>query len=909
MANTENNTDKTVEKTIETLPKNILIVPMRGCPVFPGLFTTIEVSDKQDLDIIKHASKYGGFGLLMLKNEEKSTNALTAEDFCQIGTFVKIKNQVNTIYGTKSLFIETISRFKVLSMISHGGLITAQVEYIEETKLSSTEDKACTAALREALNKRADRSMILDNLRFNASNIPEAIRLADFLASCVVPRNEQQALLEELDGRKRIVWVLKVLADELTVQKMHDEIQSIVAKKIDRRQREYYLREEMRIIQQQLDGLSNTDDLMELTPDELIDSLKATIEGGAPKKDKPKQKPRLIDRLKALNLQGEAYETVFSEYSKMQSMDQNNPDYSSTRTYLETIADLPWNTFSPDDFSIERAKKILEEDHYGVKDVKERILEFLAVRKLKNDTKGSIICLVGPPGTGKTSIGISIAKALNKKYYRFSVGGMRDEAEIKGHRRTYIGSMPGQVIKGLKVTKTMNPVFVIDEIDKMTISNQGDPAAALLEVLDPEQNSTFRDHYLDIPFDVSNVLFIVTANTTDTIPRPLLDRMECIELNGYTSEEKLHIGKKYLVPKSRAKHGLKSSDIKYTDKILRKIAEEYAREAGVRNFEKALDKIHRKVAMEIVENSYKIAELKAAGATDEEIAKNDELLKLPIKITDEKLIKYLGQPIFHEDEVIRANKPGMSVGLAWTSMGGDVLAIEAQHLPGKGDLKLTGQLGEVMQESANIAFSYIKSISANHGIDLSWFEKNSIHLHVPEGATPKDGPSAGITMATAIYSLITGQTMAKDMAMTGELSLLGKVMPIGGLKEKVLAARRNLVKTILIPKFNKRDLDKLEDNVKEGITFHLVGDMEEVLKYAFPEDKFPYREVAKVEQVSQPSPEERIAAAVAKAIASVQAGVNVDASVQAGVNVDASVQAGNTNANATTTVHKAKGAH
>ena len=866
MKNTENN--------IENLPKNILIVPMRGCPVFPGMFTTIEVTDKQDIAIVKQADRFNGFGLLLLKNEDKSTKSLTAEDFYQIGTFVRVKNQINTIYGTKSLFIETISRFKVLAMLTHGGLITAQVEYIEEDKLAPAEDKAFTSTLRDALNLRADRSILLENLRFNASNISEAIRLADYLASAVVPRQNQQEFLETLSGRERILKVLKVLEEELTVQKMHDEIQGLVAKKIDNRQREYFLREEMRIIQQQLDSLSYPDDLTDLTGEELADSLKQALSGEPAKQKKeakPKQKPRLIDRLKALNLQGEAYETVFNEYGKLQNMEQNNPEYSIIRTYLEMVADLPWNNFSPDDFSLERAKKILEEDHYGVKDVKNRILEFLAVRKLKNDTKGSIICLVGPPGTGKTSIGISIAKALNKKYYRFSVGGMRDEAEIKGHRRTYIGAMPGQIIKGLKVTKTKNPVFVIDEIDKMTVSNQGDPAAALLEVLDPEQNTTFRDHYLDIPFDISNVLFIVTANTTDTIPRPLMDRMECIELNGYTSEEKLHIGKKYLVPKSRTKHGLKASDVKYSDKILRKIAEEYAREAGVRNFEKALDKIHRKVAMEIVENDYKIADLKAKGATAEDIANDKELLQLPIRITDEKLIQYLGQPIFHEDEVIRATRPGMSVGLAWTSMGGDVLAIEAQHIPGKGELKLTGQLGDVMQESANIAFSYIKSISANHGIDLSWFDKNTIHLHVPEGATPKDGPSAGITMATAIYSLITGQTMAQDMAMTGELSLLGKVMPIGGLKEKVLAARRNFVKTILIPKFNKRDLDKLEDNVKEGITFHLVGDMEEVLKYAFPEDKFPYREVKAEEQPAQPSPEERIAAAVAKAIASVQA--------------------------------------
>ncbi len=857
---------KNNENKLENLPKNILIIPMRGCPVFPGLYTTIEVSDKQDMEIVKRAEKFNGFGLLLLKNEEKSTKSLQVEDFHEIGTFVRVKNQINTIYGTKSLFIETIARFKVVSMLSHAGLITAQVEYIQEEELSPTEDKAFTTALREALNLRADKSILLDNIRFNASNIAEAIRLADYLASAIVPRQNQQEFLETLSGRERIIKVLKVLQEELTVQKMHDEIQALVSKKIDARQKEFFLREELKIVRQQLQKLGESDDILDLTEDELEDSLREALGEEPLKTKKPKAKAKLIDRLKALNLQGEAYETVFSEYQKLQTMEQANPEYSIIRTYLETVADLPWNEVSPDDFSLEKAKKILEEDHCGIKDVKERILEFLAVRKLKNDTKGSIICLVGPPGTGKTSVGISIAKALNKKYYRFSVGGMRDEAEIKGHRRTYIGAMPGQVIKGLKITKTKNPVFVIDEIDKMTVSNQGDPAAALLEVLDPEQNSTFRDHYLDIPFDVSNVLFIVTANTTDTIPRPLLDRMECIELNGYTSDEKLHIGKKYLVPKSRAKHGLKATDIKYTDKILKKIAEEYAREAGVRNFEKALDKIHRKVAMEIVENEYKIADLKAGGASEEDILSNKDLLALPIKITDEKLIKYLGQPIFHEDEIIRAVRPGMSVGLAWTSMGGDVLAIEAQHIPGKGDLKLTGQLGDVMQESANIAFSYIKSIAASHRIDLSWFEKNNIHLHVPEGATPKDGPSAGITMATAIYSLITEQTMAKDMAMTGELSLLGKVMPIGGLKEKVLAARRNLVKTILIPKFNKRDLDKLEDNVKEGLTFHLVGDMEEVLSYAFPNDKYKYKEHFVPEQKEQKSPEEKLAIAVAQAV-------------------------------------------
>ena len=852
---------------IENLPKVIFIIPMRGCPVFPGLYTTIEVSDKQDIEIIRHCERFNGFGLVMLKSEGKDNNRLSEDDFYKVGTFVRIKNQINTIYGTKSLFLETVCRFKIDNMLIDRGTVTANVTYIQEDELSRIEDKAFTSALREALDQRADRSVLLENLRFNASNIPEAIRLADYLASSVVPRNKQQELLEEFNGKARIMKVLHVLQEELAVQHMHDEIQGMVSKRIDSRQREYFLREEMRFIRKQLDELGHGAD--ELDSEE---SEEETEEGSADKPKRPR-KPKLIDRLKALNLTGETYETVMDEYQKMASMDTNNPEYSMVRTYLEMVADLPWNSFSPDDFSLEEARKILEQDHYGIKDVKDRVLEFLAVRKLRKDTKGSIICLVGPPGTGKTSIGISIAKALKKKYYRFSVGGMRDEAEIKGHRRTYIGAMPGQIIKGLRVTKTKNPVFVIDEVDKMTVSAQGDPAAALLEVLDPEQNSTFRDHYLDLPFDVSNVLFIVTANTTDTIPRPLLDRMEVIELSGYTSDEKLHIGKKYLVPKSRAKHGLKSTDITYTDKMLHKIAEEYAREAGVRHFEKCLDKIHRKVAMEIVEDEYKRAQMREEGATSAAFSEKEatgELLKRPVRINDEKLIKYLGQPIFHEDEVIRANKVGMSVGLAWTSLGGDVLAIEAQHIPGRGELKITGQLGDVMQESANIAYSYIKSICASHGIDMTWFERNSIHLHVPEGATPKDGPSAGITMATAIYSLVTGQVMAKDMAMTGELSLLGKVMPIGGLKEKVLAARRNMVKTIMIPKFNKRDLDKLEANVKEGITFHLVGDMEEVLALAFPSDKFaPGTGKAALPAAPAQTPEEKLAAAVASAVSKV----------------------------------------
>lgn len=800
--------------TKESLPQQIFIIPMRGCPVFPGVFTTIEVSDPLDVDVVGYSRNYNGLGLLLLRTEDKPSAELTADDFYSVGTFVRIKNQITTLYGTKSLYIETVKRFRVLEMFCHKGIISAEVEYIEEEALTPVEDKAYLSALRNEIARREDRSALLDNLKFNATNIQEAVRLADYLAGMVVPREDQQSFLETLDAKQRIMKVLAVLKQEFTVQKMHDEIQTEVNRKMEKHQREYYLREELKTVREELKKLSRgedaDDELRELTEEDIVLGLTGQT----------KAKPKLIDRLNALNLEGEAAETVWAEYQRLDDIEPSSAEYAIIRTYLETIADLPWNSFSNDDFSIEEASKILEADHYGIKDVKTRILEFLAVRQLRNDTKGAIVCLVGPPGTGKTSVGISIAKALHKQYYRFSVGGMRDEAEIKGHRRTYIGAMPGQIIKGLKVTKTKNPVFVIDEIDKMGASIQGDPASALLEVLDPEQNSAFRDHYLDIPFDVSNVLFIVTANTTDTIPQPLLDRMEVIELNGYTSEEKLHIGTKYLVPKSRSRSGLTARDVKYTPKVLKMIAEQYAREAGVRNFEKSLDRIHRKVAMEIVRNRMDVKEGKAE-------------MERPVRITEEKVLEYLGTPLFREDEIIRATKPGMSVGLAWTSMGGDVLAVEAQHIPGKGNLKLTGQLGDVMKESANIAFSYVRSISEQHGVDVSWYTTHDIHLHVPEGATPKDGPSAGITMATAIYSLVTGKVMKPDTAMTGELSLLGKVMPIGGLKEKVLAAKRNKVKTIIIPKHNKRDLDKLEDNVKKGLTFRLVGDMEEVLSLVF----------------------------------------------------------------------------
>ncbi|MCH3908120.1 MAG: endopeptidase La [Sphaerochaeta sp.] len=775
----------------QMLPNNLFILPVVGNPVFPGLFTPLMLSDPQDIDIINQATKHGGFlGLLLTRSPEAKEGQLTPTDMYEVGTVAKIVKRIKLPEGGESVFISTLKRFKVTEYYPSGPYLVASVTYLEDIEDEPEELRAWTRLLVSEMKQLTKNNRLFsEEMRLNMVNIDHPGKLADFIASILnVDRKKQQDVLETVVVRRRIEKVLVFIKDEQDIADVQEKIQARVNQKIEKNQREYFLREELKSIQQEL-GLTTN-----------------------PKTD-------LLNRLKkkfaSLSLTDEAKETVEREMKRLEGMEPNSPEYSISQTYLETIADLPWNEPKPENFSIESARKVLQRDHYGMKDVKDRILEFLAVRKKKGDTKGAIICLVGPPGVGKTSVGISIAHALKKQYFRFSVGGMNDEAEIKGHRRTYIGAMPGKIIQGMKITKVKNPVFLIDEIDKMGVSYQGDPASALLEVLDPEQNTTFRDNYLDLAFDVSEVLFICTCNTLETVPAPLLDRMEIIEMSGYTSDEKLAIGKKYLIPKSLKKSGLTDKEVKYSKETLLKIAEEYCREAGVRHFEKSLDKINRKIALKIEENK-------------------DE--KLPIVVDSKSLVDFLGQPLFTQDEILRADKVGTALGLAWTSMGGDTLLIEAQNTPGKGDLKLTGQLGNVMQESVNIAYTWIKAHAKEHKIDESWFANNNIHLHVPEGATPKDGPSAGVTMTVALYSLITGQTEAPDLAMTGELTLKGKVMPIGGLKEKILAAKRNQVKTILYPKFNQRDLDKLDDEVKKGVTFHPVSTIEEVLAYAFPND-------------------------------------------------------------------------
>lgn len=803
MAKDNNSNENSIISADQLLPNKLTLIPLAGRPIFPGIFTPLMINSADDVKVVEEAYEKEGFiGIVMLKNDAETP---TLTDLHQVGTAARIIKKVNLPDGGINIFISTVKRFKIRKVLHNAAPMAAAVEYLEDEEADTFEVKALTRALISEMKEVSENNPLFsEEMRLNMVNIDNPGKIADFIASILnVDKDEQQKILETVNVRQRMEQVLVFIKKEQELLRVQKKIQNELNDRIEKNQREYFLREEMKAIQEELGE----------TPD-----------GNETDYQKFKKK------IEELAFEGEIKETVDSELSKLSMMDPNSSEWLVTRNYLELITQLPWKVPAVDDYDLTRAKKILEDDHFGLDDVKKRIIEYLAVRKMKKDAKGSILLLVGPPGVGKTSVGRSIANAMNKPFYRFSVGGMRDEAEIKGHRRTYIGAMPGKIIQGLKITKSSTPVFLIDEVDKMGSSHNGDPASALLEVLDPEQNVSFRDTYLDLPFDISNVFFILTANTLDTVPEPLLDRAEIIHLSGYIDQEKLEIAKKYLIPKNLAKNGLSKNQVKYTKAALLEIAEEYARESGVRNYEKCLDKIHRKIVTEMIFGAEKTARKSPVVSIRPD---GHSTTGNSVTIDAPDLYKYLGKPVFDESQIKVAAVPGTAIGLAWTSMGGDTLLIEATSFAGKTGLVLTGQMGDVMKESSQIAFDWARKFVLERGEkDAKWFEENIVHLHIPEGATPKDGPSAGITMATTFVSLLLGKKIKPHLAMTGELSLTGQVLPIGGLREKTVAAKRNKIKTIIIPKANERDLEDIPDHVKQGIKFIPVSDVHEVLEIA-----------------------------------------------------------------------------
>lgn len=773
----------------DSLPPTLPIILLRPRPAFPGTLVPMVLSGKPQLAMAQRASESPTktIGFVLAKDPEEPDSV---ENMYRIGVVGKIMKVLHTDENSIHLLMNCLERFSVDEIVPSKQGLFAHVHYHFAAELSvNAEMQAYSMAIITALKELVQINPLYSEeikLFLNRQSMDDPGRLSDFAANLTSSDGpELQQILETFDVRKRIDKVLVLLKKELEVSRLQTKISKQIEAKVSKQQREFFLREQLKEIKKEL---------------------------GLEKEGKTSEIEKFQKRLQKLTLSEEAQKTIDEELEKLRLLDPSSPEYTVSRNYLDWLTILPWGKFSKDSYDLARARKILDRDHYGLKDVKDRILEFIAVGKMKGDISGSIICLVGPPGVGKTSVGKSIASALNRSFYRFSLGGMRDEAEIKGHRRTYIGAMPGRFIQAMKSAGTANPLLMLDEIDKIGASFQGDPASALLEVLDPEQNSTFRDHYLDVPFDLSNVMFVATANTLDTIPAPLLDRMEIIRLSGYILEEKLEIARRYLIPKALKNHGLNKSQITIRKDALRVIIDGYAREAGVRSLENLIKKIMRKATMAYAE-----------GQTER------------ITIGKQNVEEYLGKPIFTKDELFEG-VPGVVTGLAWTSMGGATLQIEATAMPSKTKgFKQTGQLGSVMVESSEIAYSYVMAHLQEYGIDPEFFDKHFVHLHVPAGATPKDGPSAGVTMTTALLSMITGKPVIKKLGMTGELTLTGRVLPIGGVKEKTIAVRRAGLNKIIFPEDNRKNFDELPDYLKEGLEVHFAEDYRDVYRIAFGE--------------------------------------------------------------------------
>ena len=772
-----------IEIKTDKLPEILPILPMIDAVLFPKMVLPLLVIQERSIQLVDEAMSQNRIIGLVVAKEPIKEGTYTKKDLHEVGTSALILKMAKTEDNKLQLLTQGMERFRVKDFKKGKPYTQARVEYIKDEDKKDKEITALMSNMISQFTRVAELSPGLPpEIVTMANSIQEPGILADMVASTINSTlEEKQGVLEIFDVKKRLKQVTRLINYQLEILELGNKIQSQVKGDMDKRQREYYLREQLKKIKEELGEKDEAS--VE------IDDYKAKIE--------------------EKNLPEEARKEAERELNRLSRMHPSSAEYTVASTYLDWLTALPWHESTEDNLDIKMAKKVLDDDHYGLKKPKKRVIEYLAVRKLKPESKGPILCFVGPPGTGKTSLGNSIARALGRKFIRISLGGVRDEAEIRGHRRTYVGALPGRIIQGIRRSGSNNPVFMLDEIDKVGSDFRGDPSSALLEVLDPEQNFSFSDHYLDVPFDLSKVMFITTANILDTIPPALRDRMEVLTLLGYTLDEKIKIATRYLIPRQREAHGLKSNQISFTKGALKQIISGYTREAGLRNLEREIASVCRGVAANIAEG---------------------EATSAKIRIDD--IPKYLGPIRLISDVKSRISTPGIALGLAWTPTGGELLFIEATSMKGKKGLTLTGQLGDVMKESATAALSFIRTNAPSFKINEDFFENSDIHVHVPAGAIPKDGPSAGVTMLTALVSLLTKKTIRKDLAMTGEITLRGQVLPVGGIKEKVLAAHRSGIKTLILPKWNEKDLEDIPEKVKKEIDFHFVDKMMDVLKIA-----------------------------------------------------------------------------
>lgn len=798
---TENNKDdknKLIEKNqpvegITSVPEILPILALRNTVLFPQQVIPIYIGREHSLKLIDDLPETKKRILVVAQREGAIENPGSGDLF-RWGTVAQVLKVFNMPDGSKSAIVQGMERATIQSFIQEKPYFKGAVQKVQEAFESTIEIDAMITNIRQLFNKLVKKAPYLsDEHKSILSNIQHPGRLIDRAIHLMnVPVKEKQEILEELDVKSRLEKATVVINREIQRIELGEMIQSEVQDEISKTQREYFLREQMKTIKKEL----------------------GEDEGQLEVKE-------LAEKVEKSSMSDEARKVAEKELKRLERIPPASPEYTVARTYLEWLTDLPWNTYTDDTLNINEAQEILDEDHYGLEKVKTRVIEYLAVRKLKEEidkekaTKGPILCFVGPPGVGKTSMGRSIARAMGRKFIRISLGGVRDEAEIRGHRRTYIGALPGRIIQSIKKCGSSNPIFMLDEIDKVGADFRGDPSSALLEVLDPEQNSTFSDHYLEVNYDLSKVMFIATANMQDPILPALKDRMEIIDFRGYTEDEKLKIARKFLIPKQIEENALNNFEVRFTDNAIREIIRNYTRESGVRNLEREIGNVCRKIARKHEEDKR----------------------RKRFKVDKKSVFRFLGPQKYIRDIVERVSRPGVVIGLAWTSTGGDILFIEATGMKGKGKLQLTGQLGDVMKESAEAALSYIRANATELGLDESVFANTDVHIHVPAGAIQKDGPSAGVTILSAVYSLFAQKTIKSKIAMTGEITLRGAVLPVGGIKEKVLAAKRAGITTVILPEKNRKDMVEIPNRVKKEMTFHFVKEMSEVLELAFEEEK------------------------------------------------------------------------